>query len=128
MKIIMTKNQVTDPLFPECPVRNVLVRIGDKWSILVLLTLDGTRQPMRFKAIEAAIPDISQKMLTQVLRDLEADGLVLRHAYAEVPPRVEYELTNRSRSLLPHIHNLVDWALNNLSDIVRDRKAFMKKL
>ena len=128
MKIIMTKNQVTDPLFPECPVRNVLVRIGDKWSILVLLTLDGTRQPMRFKAIEAAIPDISQKMLTQVLRDLEADGLVLRHAYAEVPPRVEYELTDRSRSLLPHINNLVDWALNNLSDIVRDRKAFMKKL
>ena len=128
MKIIMTKNQVTDPLFPECPVCNVLVRIGDKWSILVLLTLDGTRQPMRFKAIEAAIPDISQKMLTQVLRDLEADGLVLRHAYAEVPPRVEYELTDRSRSLLPHIHNLVDWALNNLSDIVRDRKAFMKKL
>ena len=128
MKIIMTKNQVTDPLFPECPVRNVLVRIGDKWSILVLLTLDGTQQPMRFKAIEAAIPDISQKMLTQVLRDLEADGLVLRHAYAEVPPRVEYELTDRSRSLLPHINNLVDWALNNLSDIVRDRKAFMKKL
>ena len=123
----MTKNQVTDPLFPECPVRNVLARIGDKWSILVLLTLDGTRQPMRFKTIEAAIPDISQKMLTQVLRDLEADGLVLRHPYAEVPPRVEYELTNRSRSLLPHIHNLIGWALDNLSDIVRDRKAFMEK-
>ena len=123
----MTKNQVTDPLFPECPVRNVLMRIGDKWSILVLLTLDGTQQPMRFKAIETAIPDISQKMLTQVLRDLEADGLVLRHAYAEVPPRVEYELTDRSRSLLPHIHDLVGWALNNLSDIVKDRKAFMEK-
>ena len=52
---------------------------------------------------------------------------VLRHAYAEVPPRVEYELTDRSRSLLPHIHNLVGWALNNLSDIVKDRKAFMEK-
>ncbi len=123
----MTKNQVTDPLFPECPVRNVLARIGDKWSILVLLTLDGTRKPMRFKAIEAAIPDISQKMLTQTLRDLEADGLVIRHAYAEVPPRVEYELTDRSRSLLPHIHSLVGWALDNLSDIVRNRKAFMEK-
>ena len=123
----MTKNQVTDPMFPECPVRNVLSRIGEKWSILVLLTLDGTQQPMRFKAIETAIPDISQKMLTQVLRDLEADGLVLRHAYAEVPPRVEYELTDRSRSLLPHIHDLVGWALNNLSDIVKDRKAFMEK-
>ena len=123
----MTKNHVTDPLFPECPVRNVLVRIGDKWSILVLLTLDGTLQPMRFKAIEAAIPDISQKMLTQTLRDLEADGLVQRHAYAEVPPRVEYELTDRSRSLLPHIHDLVGWALNNLSNIVKDRKAFMER-
>ena len=123
----MTKNQVTDPLFPECPVRNVLARIGDKWSVLVLLTLDGPRQPMRFKAIEAAIPAISQKMLAQALRDLEADELVLRHAYAEVPPRVEYELTDRSRSLLPHIHDLVGLALDNLSDIVRDRKAFSEK-
>lgn len=123
----MTKKQVVDPIFPECPIRNIIARIGDKWSILVLLTLDETKQPMRFKALEAAIPDISQKMLTQVLRDLEADGLVLRHAYAEVPPRVEYELTDRSRSLLPHIHNLVGWALDNLSDIVKDRKAFMEK-
>lgn len=118
------KNQVTDPLFPECPVRNIIVRIGDKWSILVLLTLDGTKQPMRFKEIEAAIPDISQKMLAQTLRNLEADGLVLRHAYAEVPPRVEYELTDRSQSLMPHIHDLVDWALDNLSGIVNDRKAY----
>ncbi len=123
----MTKKQVVDPIFPECPIRNIIARIGDKWSILVLLTLDETKQPMRFKALEAAIPDISQKMLTQVLRDLEADGLVLRHAYAEVPPRLEYELTDRSRSLLPHIHNLVGWALDNLSDIVKDRKAFMEK-
>ena len=123
----MTKKQVVDPIFPECPIRNIIARIGDKWSILVLLTLDETKQPMRFKALEAAIPDISRKMLTQVLRDLEADGLVLRHAYAEVPPRVEYELTDRSRSLLPHIHNLVGWALDNLSDIVKDRKAFMEK-
>ena len=123
----MTKKQVVVPIFPECPIRNIIARIGDKWSILVLLTLDETKQPMRFKALEAAIPDISQKMLTQVLRDLEADGLVLRHAYAEVPPRGEYELTDRSRSLLPHIHNLVGWALDNLSDIVKDRKAFMEK-
>lgn len=123
----MTKKQVVDPIFPECPIRNIIARIGDKWSILVLLTLDETKHPMRFKALEAAIPDISQKMLTQVLRDLEADGLVLRHAYAEVPPRLEYELTDRSRSLLPHIHNLVGWVLDNLSDIVKDRKAFMEK-
>ena len=122
--MIMTKTQVTDPMFPECPIRNVLTRIGDKWSILVLITLDNSSTPMRFKAIGASIPDISQKMLTQTLRDLEADGLVLRQAYAEVPPRVEYTLTDRSRSLMPLIHNLVDWALANLSGIIKDRKAY----
>ena len=123
----MARNQVTDPMFPQCPIRNVLTRIGDKWSILVLLTLDGSPSPMRFKSIEANIPDISQKMLTQTLRELEADGLVLRQAYAEVPPRVEYTLTDRSRSLMPLIHNLVDWALSNLSGIINDRKAYRGK-
>lgn len=123
----MERKQVTDPMFPQCPIRNVLTRIGDKWSILVLLTLDGSPSPMRFKSIEANIPDISQKMLTQTLRELEADGLVLRQAYAEVPPRVEYTLTDRSRSLMPLIHNLVDWALSNLSGIINDRKAYRAK-
>ena len=119
------KNQVIDPIFPECPVRNVLSRIGDKWSTLVLLTLDGAgEKPLRFKAIETAIPDISQKMLTKTLRDLEADGLVLRQVYAEVPPRVEYSLTERSRSLMPHITDIVSWALNNLSGIVKDRQKY----
>ena len=123
----MPKNNVTDPMFPECPVRNVLTRIGDKWSILVLLTLNGNQTPMRFKAIETNIPDISQKMLTQTLRDLEADGLVLRQAYAEVPPRVEYALTDRSRSLMPLIHNLVGWALENFSGIIKDRQTYLGK-
>ncbi len=91
-----------------------------------MLTLDNARKPMRFKAIEAAVPDISQKMLTQTLRDLEADGMVRRQAYAEVPPRVEYELTDRSRSLLPHLHDLVGWALNNFSDIINDRRSVTK--
>ena len=123
----MTQHQVTDPMFPECPVRNVLSRIGDKWSILVMLTLDGAEHPLRFKEIEAGIPDISQKMLTRTLRNLEADGLVVRQAYAEVPPRVEYALTDRSRSLTPLIQNLVGWALDNLHGIVSDREAFMTK-
>jgi len=82
---------------------------------------------MRFKEIQAAVPDISQKMLTSTLRDLEVDGLVSRHAYAEIPPRVEYELTERSRTLTPLIHDLVDWALNNISGIVKDRKAYLEK-
>ena len=117
----MLRNQVTDPLFPECPVRNVLVRIGDKWAVLVLLTLDEKKHPMRYKDILQCIPDISQKMLGVTLRELEADGLVKRIAYAEVPPRVEYELTDRSRSLMPHILNLVEWSLNHFTDILKKK-------
>lgn len=123
----MAKNKVTDPMFPECPVRNVLASIGNKWSILVLLTLESNQKPMRFSSIETAIPDISQKMLSQTLRDLEADGMILRQAYAEIPPRVEYTLTARSHSLLPIIHNLVDWALDNFNDIINDRTAYFRK-
>ena len=80
---------------------------------------------MRFKELEQAIPDISQKMLTRTLRNLEADGLVARHAYAEVPPRVEYELTARARTLTPHLNALVQWAAANLAAIVNDRRKYM---
>lgn len=121
------KNKVRDLHFPDCPIRNVIARIGDRWSILLLLTLEPAEKPMRFKEIEQAIPDISQKMLTRTLRDLEADGLVIRRAYAEVPPRVEYELTPRGRTLTPHLNSLVSWALDNLKAIVRDRETYMKK-
>ena len=123
----MLRNQVVDPLFPECPVRNFLARLGDKWSILVLMALDGKDQPQRFRDLERAIPDISQKMLALTLRELEADGLVTRQAYAEIPPRVEYALTQRAKSLLPHLHSLIDWTLNHLSDIVRDRQAYASR-
>ncbi|MBQ7422543.1 MAG: helix-turn-helix transcriptional regulator [Prevotella sp.] len=123
----MLRNQIVDPLFPECPIRNVLAKVGDKWSMLVLLTIDGNKRAMRYKEIQQAVPDISQKMLSVTLHELEADGLVERIAYAEVPPRVEYRLTERSRSLMPHIHSLVGWALDNLSGILKDRKEFLKK-
>lgn len=117
-------DKIVDAHFPDCPIRNVIARIGDRWSILILLTLEPARQPMRFKEIEQAIPDISQKMLTRTLRDLEADGLVTRHAYAEVPPRVEYELTDRARTLTPLLNELVNWAAQNLSGIINDRKLY----
>ena len=121
------KGKIRDLHFPDCPIRNVISRIGDRWSILILLTLEPTRQPMRFKEIQQAIPDISQKMLTRTLRNLEADGFVHRHAYAEVPPRVEYELTERARSLTPLLNNLVQWAATNLSGIIHDREKFYKQ-
>lgn len=122
------KDKIRDAHFPECPICNVIARIGDRWSLLILLTLEPATKPMRFKEIEQAIPDISQKMLTRTLRDLEADGLVLRYAYAEVPPRVEYELTERARSLTPLLNNLVAWAASNLPGIVKDRERYNKKV
>ena len=109
------KNKIRDLHFPDCPIRNVIARIGDRWSILILLTLEPAEKPIRFKEIQHAIPDISQKMLSRTLRDLEADGFVVRHAYAEVPPRVEYELTPRARTLTPLLNDLVGWAASNLA-------------
>ena len=81
-----------DALFPDCPIRNVLARVGDKWSLLWRYTLQH-RESLRFKQLQRLLPDISQKSLTQTLRILEEDGFVSRKIYAEVPPRVEYSLT-----------------------------------
>ena len=120
----MLQDIIVDPHFPDCPIRNILTRISDRWSMLILLTLNGKQEPMRYSDILAAIPDISQKMLTVALKNLEADGLVQRQAYAEIPPRVEYNITERAKTLMPHINSLVEWALDNLADILNDRKKF----
>ena len=120
----MLRDIIVDPYFPDCPIRNILSRISDRWSMLILYTLDGKETAMRYSDILGAIPDISQKMLTLALRNLEADGLVSRQAYAEVPPRVEYAITDRGQSLMPHINNLIEWALANLADIMNDRKKY----
>ncbi|MBD5067848.1 MAG: helix-turn-helix transcriptional regulator [Alistipes sp.] len=118
----MDRNTVCDTLHPDCPIRNVLARIGDKWSLLVIFTLD--RMPSaRFGALLRTLPDISQKMLTVTLRTLEEDGLVVRTVYPEIPPRVEYRLTARAQSLLPHIHALIGWAQEHMQEILDDRKA-----
>lgn len=102
------------------PVRDVLSRLGDKWTMLVLVTLkaNGT---MRFCDIQKTIGDISQRMLTVTLRSLETDGLIVRKVYAEVPPRVEYNLTEIGCSLMPHIESLVGWALEHMNDILNRR-------
>jgi len=120
------KDFLVDPLFPECPVRNVLARLSGKWPILVLLVLEGAKPAMRFKELEQAIPDVSQKMLSVTLRTLEADGLISREQYPEMPPRVEYQLTDRGHSFLPILHQLVDWAYDNLHDILQTREAYQK--
>lgn len=104
----------------NCPVRDVLSRLGDKWSMLVLVTLNANGT-MRFSEIHKTIEDVSQRMLTVTLRTLETDGLVARTVYAEVPPRVEYSLTERGTSLMPHIQALVEWALVQMPGILESR-------
>ena len=117
----MDRTTLRDALCPECPIRNVLARLGDKWSLLVIYTLD--RSPsMRFGELLRALPDISQKMLTVTLRMLEEDGFVTRSVYPEIPPRVEYALTERARSLLPHLNALIGWAAENMEAILADRQ------
>lgn len=122
----MIKNELKDTLYPTCPIRNILSRVGDKWSMLVLITLNE-HSVMRFNELRRNIPDISQKMLSEVLKALEADDLVSRKVYAEVPPRVEYKLTERALTLIPLINNLIQWALSNMDDIMDSRRKYLLK-
>lgn len=117
------KEEHRDALFPDCPIRNILSRVGDKWSLLVLYTLQQN-ETLRFKQLQHELPDISQKSLTQTLRILEEDGFIHRQVYAEVPPRVEYSLTPRALSFLPLVGNMIKWAKENMEDIMRDREAY----
>jgi DNA-binding HxlR family transcriptional regulator len=106
----------------ECPIRNVVAQIGDKWSPLILFALvDG---PDRFNSLKSRVVGISQRMLTQTLRDLEREGYVNRTVYPEVPVRVEYELTAMGRDLVKPLYQLVSWAETHHDDIKRSRKAY----
>lgn len=122
-------SMIKDKVFPDCPIRNILARICDKWSMLIIYTLNAhADEPLRFNALRKLIPDISQKMLTSTLRTLEEDGFVRRVVYAEVPPRVEYSLTDRSFTLIPIIEELIRWAANNMAPIMKDRERSAKCL
>jgi DNA-binding HxlR family transcriptional regulator len=107
-----------------CPVRNVMDRIGDKWAVLVITTL-GEKGTLRFNQLHEMIGDISQKMLTVTLKKLQEDGLVSRKMFQEIPPRVEYTLTERGNSLLPHIISLEQWAMANMNGIQEARKEYL---
>jgi len=105
----------------RCPIRDVLERMGDRWSMLVLLMLKD-HQTMRFSVLKNAIGDISQRMLSQTLRRLEQDGLVLRTAHATVPPRVDYSLTSLGESFMQPMRQLLNWADEN-HQLVRDARV-----
>jgi DNA-binding HxlR family transcriptional regulator len=104
--------------YPTCPIRNVLSRLSDKWSLLILCTLEmnGT---MRYKELMSAIPDISQKMLSSTLKRLEEDHLLTRKMYAEIPPKVEYTLTEMGKELIPSVQLMINWAYTHFEEITK---------
>jgi len=106
----------------NCPVRDVLDRLGDKWSTLILVTL--AQGPQRFNALARAVPDISRRMLTETLRHLERDGLIWREVTPSTPPSVAYGLTPLGISLMPPLNALIAWAERHQPEIAAARKRF----
>ena len=125
-----TKKIAEENSHHDCDFRDMLSRVGDKWSLLVIFILKG--RPAfrgRFSDLKRSIPGISQRMLTATVRNLERDGMLTRHVYAEVPPRVEYELTPLGRGLTEPVLGLISWLQSNWPVIrsARDRFDARKK-
>jgi DNA-binding HxlR family transcriptional regulator len=121
----MAMRKPVEGAMQNCPVRDILDRIADRWSLLVLVNLlDGT---LRFSDLRRAVGDISQRMLAQTVRHLEEDGLVLRRVYPTVPPRVEYSLTELGHSLLRPVEALVQWADAHHDEVRAARVAFRQQ-
>lgn len=121
MKNVRKNSVEKNSIIEICPIRNVVARFGNKWALLLILILDENG-PTRFNHLAKQIPDISTKMLANTLHTLEADGLVRRTVYAQVPIRVDYALTKTGESLVPIIHSLTEWAQHNMKSILKHRK------
>lgn len=110
------------PDHPDCGIRDVLDRVGDKWSVLVIVEL--ANGPRRFRELQRAFDGISQRMLTLTVRRLERDGLVLRTIYPTVPARVDYRLTETGTSLTHLVKALADWSLAHRDSIAHARQTY----
>ncbi|WP_309106450.1 helix-turn-helix domain-containing protein [Arthrobacter sp.] len=117
-----TNQQAANVLDPDCPSRVVFQRIGDKWASLVIQVL--ANGPVRFSELRKMVHVVTPKVLTQTLRSLERDGLIRRKVYAQVPPRVDYTLTDLGLSLLAPLSQLREWAENNVPAIIDARDAY----
>jgi DNA-binding HxlR family transcriptional regulator len=119
--------KLPDPASEDCrTISSVLARVGDKWSILIIVLLgDG---PKRFNEIKRAVGGISQRMLTLTLRGLERDGLLTRTQFPTIPPRVDYELTDLGRSLWNAVEPLGAWARCHVAHIIKARAGFDEKI
>jgi DNA-binding HxlR family transcriptional regulator len=123
---VQTVSEVTtswDPYERGCPARDLLDRIGDKWTVLVLGVL-GKEGTCRFSRLRKQVSGVSEKMLTQTLRALERDGLVLRTVHPEVPVRVEYELTPLGQTLRGPLRALTDWSVHHITDVLGAREKY----
>jgi DNA-binding HxlR family transcriptional regulator len=112
----------------RCPLRELLTRLGDKWSMLVIIALaQAENNRLRFSELMRGVSGISQRMLTTTLRHLERDGILSRHLFPEVPPRVEYTLTERGKGLLQPVKALVTWIESEWPKIEKSRQDYDKK-
>ena len=119
----MKKKEYSNSIIEICPIRNVVARFGDKWSLLVLLVINEAGI-VRFNELGRMIPDISTRVLSTTLKTLEVDGLIDRKVYAQVPPKVEYTLTDTGRSLIPLIMQLTEWAQQNMKNVMTHRRRY----
>ena len=119
------EREASDPKL-EALVREIIGRVADKWTMLALETLEEHGR-LRFTRLGELIGGVSQKMLTKTLRQMEADGLTVRTVYPVVPPRVEYELTERGRSLSAAFCGVWEWAEKNREAVIRSRQAFSER-
>ncbi|GAA3670825.1 helix-turn-helix domain-containing protein [Lentzea roselyniae] len=118
----MPEHPAFNVLTATCPSRTSLARIANKWTAMIVSALGDAR--LRFSDLRSAVDGISGKVLTDTLRDLERDGLVSRHVYAEVPPRVEYELTPLGRTLRTPLRALKRWAEEHIEQVLAAREAY----
>jgi len=118
----MSQHPAFNVLTATCPSRTSLARIANKWTAMVVIALSDGK--LRFGDLRTAVDGISGKVLTETLRDLERDGLVARHAYAEMPPRVEYELTALGRTLHAPLQALGRWAEEHIETVLTAREAY----
>ena len=111
--------------YQDLSIRNIVARFSNKWALLIILAI-YENNILRYTQLMRQIPGISSKALTNTLRVLEADNLVNRTIYREIPIRVEYKLTKTGRSLVPTIQSLVDWAVLNMKAIIKHREEYVK--
>lgn len=112
-----------EPLNRNCPIRDVLDRLGDRWTVLILMTLGD--QTLRFSELRRQIVDISPRMLAQTLRQLEQDGLVSREVYPTIPPKVEYCMTALGQSFYEHLQPMVKWADRHHDEVRQARERYV---